>query len=60
MSSQSVDGISQSFQIPDRYLQDPQFSYYATTVYGQKYLSMLMPLIAGAGAYLAQGRTTFR
>ncbi len=45
--SKSVGGVSQSFAIPQRILDDPYFAMLTKTNYGAKYLALLLPQLAG-------------
>lgn len=55
-NSRSVDGVSESLSIPD-WMNTGDFSLYATTYYGQKYLMLCKPYLDGA-VYVVNGRTT--
>lgn len=55
--SRSVGGVSESYQVPTWCANDPVLSSFATTRYGQKYLSMIRPLMIG-NAVVFQGATT--
>ena len=57
VNSRSVGSVSESYSIPQRFLDDPMLSYYATTGYGRKYLSFLVPRMIGA-VDIAHGATT--
>lgn len=46
-SSKSVSAVASSFSIPQRILDNPEFSIYAGTTYGVQYLSMVLPLLTG-------------
>lgn len=46
-SSRSADGVSESLSIPE-WMNTGEFSFYATTYYGQKYLMLCKPYIDGA------------
>jgi len=48
LSSKSVGSVSASMAIPEKFLKDPQFAYFAQTMYGQKYLAYVFPRITGA------------
>jgi len=58
VNSRSVGSVSESYTIPDWMASDPVLSAFMTTRYGQKYLSLIRPLLIGAVAVYA-GRTTF-
>ena len=45
--TKSVGNVSQSFGIPQRILDSPQFAYLSTTRYGAKYISIIYPCIIG-------------
>lgn len=47
VSSKSVGSVSQSFGIPDKVLKDPYLSYFCTTRYGMKYLSLVLLQLRG-------------
>ncbi|WP_299074740.1 DUF4054 domain-containing protein [uncultured Paraglaciecola sp.] len=47
VSSRSVGSVSESYSIPQRYLDDPQLSFFTNTGYGMKYLSLILPALAG-------------
>lgn len=57
ITSKSVDGVSASYGIPQKYLQNPYYSYFANTAFGMKYLQYLIPLTIG-GIYTIRGTTT--
>lgn len=46
-ASKSVGSVSESFGIPNRILENPDFSMLCKTNYGAKYLSMLLPNLSG-------------
>lgn len=54
-NSRSVDGVSESLDIPD-WMRAGEFSFYATTYYGQKYLILSKPYLGGA-ALVVGGNT---
>ncbi len=54
--SKSVGSVAQAFAIPQRILDDPYFSMLVTTNYGAKYLSLLLPQLAG-NVFTVFGRT---
>ena len=58
-SSKSVDAVSQSYAIPDWALKDPTLSFFTTTYYGMKYLSLMRQFTIG-NMRPAYGRTTAR
>jgi hypothetical protein len=47
VSSRSVGGVSESYEIPDWLKKDPVLAAYNTTRYGQTYLSIVRPLMIG-------------
>lgn len=53
----SVGSVMESFAIPKWVLESPTLGLYATTRYGQKYLSMILPLLVGNAVVFA-GATT--
>ena len=46
MSSKSVGSVSVSYNIPEEY-KDAQWSFFAETGYGKKFLSLIMPRLVG-------------
>lgn len=59
VASRSVGSVSESYDLPSWMKTDPNLSYYATTRYGQKYLSIIKPLLVG-NVQVYQGATTYR
>jgi len=59
VSSRSVGGVSESYAIPNWMLNDPVLGAFATTKYGQKYITLIKPLLIG-NVVVYQGATTFR
>jgi hypothetical protein len=59
ISSESVGGVSISFQIPDRYQKDPIIQQYAKNGYGMKYLELVLPYLVGV-ASAGYRETSFR
>ncbi|NCX93985.1 MAG: DUF4054 domain-containing protein [Gammaproteobacteria bacterium] len=57
VNSRSVGGVSESYTIPDWMASDPVLSPLMLTRYGQKYLSLIRPLLIGAVA-VYRGWTT--
>jgi hypothetical protein len=60
-NAKSIAAVSASFSIPDRILDNPEFSIYAATTYGVQYLGMVIPLLTGqmfpvAGGTIGQGQ----
>jgi hypothetical protein len=47
VNSRSVGNVSEGLAVPQRFVDDPILSYFATTGYGRKYLSLLLPRIVG-------------
>lgn len=47
VSARSVGRVSETYAIPQRYLDSPTFSFYTTSAYGMKYLSLVMPHLIG-------------
>lgn len=56
--SRSVGSVSESYNMPE-WANDPILGYFATTRYGQKYVSLIKPLLIGNVA-VYEGATTFR
>lgn len=46
-SSRSVGSVSESSAIPDNIMQNPFLAQLSTTNYGAKYLSLILPMLAG-------------
>ena len=59
ISSNSVGGVSVSFQIPDRYAKDAFLQQYTKNGYGMKYLELVLPYLVGV-ASAAYRETSFR
>ena len=57
--SRSVGSVSESYDLPTWAKNDPNLAYYITTRYGQKYLSIIKPLLVG-NVMVYQGATTYR
>lgn len=55
-TSKSVGSVSESFQIPQRILDNPTFAALSKTNYGAKYLNLLLPALTGQ-VFIARGRT---
>lgn len=53
LSSRTVGSVSESYQIPEAYLKNPNYAFYTTSSYGMKYLQMILPSLVGnmAGVY---------
>lgn len=47
VTSKSVGNVSESFQIPERILLNPEFAMYSQTRYGAKFLSLVLPRLVG-------------
>ena len=58
VNSRSVGGVSESYNLPD-WINDPILGYFSTTRYGQKYVSLIKPLMIG-NISVCEGATTFR
>lgn len=51
VESRTVGNVSESYGIPEKYLNNPVFSYLTTTPYGLKYLSfVIIKLVGNVGA----------
>lgn len=57
VSSRSIGAVSESYSIPEWILKDPILSYYSTTRYGMKYISIVKPLLIG-NVQVYKGYTT--
>jgi hypothetical protein len=57
VSQRTVGSVSESYSIPEWMIKDPVLSFYSTTRYGQKYLSIIKPLLIGNVA-VHEGWTT--
>jgi hypothetical protein len=55
-ASQSAGSIAASYQIPQRILDNPELAMLAQTPYGARYLSLILPLLAGQ-VFAVCGRT---
>lgn len=55
-SSKSVGSVSESFSIPQRILDNPEFAFLTKTTYGSRYLMMILPALSGQ-IYTVQGGT---
>lgn len=58
VASRSVGPISESYAMPAWVTNDPVLGSYTTTRYGQKYLSLIKPLMIG-NVTVYQGATTY-
>lgn len=47
VNSRSVGSVSEGFTIPQAYLDNPIYSFYAKSTYGIKYLNMVLPRLPG-------------
>lgn len=47
VASRTVGSVSEAYQIPAAYADDPLLAQYAQTAYGQKYLAMVLPFLRG-------------
>lgn len=47
VASKSAGSVSESYAIPQAYMDNPLLSYLAKTSYGQKYLSIVLPRLVG-------------
>lgn len=47
VSARSVGRVSETYAIPQRYLDSPALSFFTTSAYGMKYLSLVMPHLVG-------------
>lgn len=55
-ASKSVGSVSESFSIPQRILDNPEFAMLAQTNYGARYLQLLLPQLTGQ-IFIAYGST---
>jgi hypothetical protein len=55
-SSKSVGSVSAGYSIPQKFLDNPEYSMLAKTQYGALYLELILPLLKGA-IFHTQGRT---
>jgi hypothetical protein len=46
-NSKSVGSVSESFTIPQRLIDNPEFMAYYKTNYGAQYMNLVLPLLAG-------------
>jgi hypothetical protein len=58
VASRSVGSVSESYDIPAWMKTDPNLSFYMTSRYGQKYLSLIKPLLIG-NVQCYEGATTY-
>lgn len=57
-AGKSVGNVSESFSIPQRILDNPEFAYLTKTNYGVQYLMMILPQLSGQ-IYTVAGGTNF-
>lgn len=55
-SSKSVGSVSESFQIPERIMANPEFAMLSKTNYGAKFLLLILPQLT-ANVFIVAGRT---
>ena len=53
VSSKSAGGISESYGVPRKFLDNETYAFYITSQYGLKYLAMLIPRLRGNIAVVA-------
>ncbi len=46
-TNRTVGSVSAGYAIPEAYMKNPQLAQYATTAYGLKYLTMVLPQMVG-------------
>ncbi len=56
VSSKSVGSVSESYAVPARYADDPILSFYTSSSYGLKYLSLILPQMVG-NVFTVEGGT---
>jgi hypothetical protein len=59
VASKSVGPVSESYAVPEWMTKNPVLGFYATTRYGQEYLSLVKPLLIG-NVSVYEGATTYR
>lgn len=47
ISSRSAGSVSEAYGIPESYMKNPLYAQFAQTAYGMKFLSLVMPNLAG-------------
>lgn len=47
LNSRTVGSVSESYSIPQAYLDNPSFAFYTNSAYGMKYLSLVLPNLVG-------------
>ena len=57
VTNKSVGGVSIGFQVPERIMEHPTLSIYASNGYGMKYLQLALPWTIG-NVSVADGQTT--
>lgn len=55
-ASKAVGNVNEAFNIPQKILDNPMYSYYSKSNYGAKYLSLILPRLVGQ-IYAVAGRT---
>ena len=55
-TSKNVGSVSESFQIPQRILDNPELAWLSKTYYGEQYLMMVLPNLTGQMTWVC-GRT---
>lgn len=58
VNSRSIGSVSESYTIPEWMTKDPVLGAFATTRYGQKYISLIKPLLIG-NVVVYDGATTY-
>jgi len=56
VTGRTVGSVSENYEIPQYYLDNPLYLFYNKTGYGQKYLSMILPFLVG-NVYAVAGTT---
>lgn len=47
VTARSVGSVSETYEIPEKYLKNPVFAFYTQSPYGLKYLAMILPKLVG-------------
>lgn len=47
VSARTVGSVSETYTIPQKYIDSPQLAFYTNTTYGLKYLSLILPNLVG-------------
>lgn len=55
-TQKAVQGVSESFQIPERIANNPLFMQYTKTNYGAQFIELILPFLAGQ-MFTVMGRT---